>query len=131
MAARVASHTAPFRLLPEALLQVHGLLSERGPMTEAEIGSVLGLMPNATHDRVRRLVERGAIASAGLGSIEGVGIRPTRWQALRITAAPKGARRRPCLNCGRSFRSEGIHNRLCGGCGETARGLSRQFQEAS
>ena len=23
---------------------------------------------------------------------------------------------RPCLGCGRRFLSEGIHNRLCGGC---------------
>lgn len=33
-------------------------------------------------------------------------------------AKPKPARitRRACLCCGREFRSEGIHNRLCGYC---------------
>lgn len=134
MAARMPTHTAAYQPLPAALLQVHGLLSERGPMTEAEIAVALGLLATTTHDRVRRLAEKGAICGAGLAVSAGPGIPATRWQALRLAPATAardgGPRRRPCLCCGRNFQSAGIHNRLCGTCGESARGLSRQFQEA-
>lgn len=30
---------------------------------------------------------------------------------------------RPCLGCGRLFPSEGIHNRLCGSCRRSTRGV--------
>lgn len=38
--------------------------------------------------------------------------------------APKDSRARPCLRCGREFRSAGIHNRLCQSCGEFASSFS-------
>lgn len=34
---------------------------------------------------------------------------------------------RPCLRCGQSFFSEGIHNRLCGGCKSHANGLGAEM----
>ncbi len=30
---------------------------------------------------------------------------------------------RPCLGCGQPFPSEGIHNRLCGGCRRSTRSV--------
>lgn len=34
---------------------------------------------------------------------------------------------RPCLRCGSTFHSEGIHNRLCGGCKSHANALGRDM----
>jgi hypothetical protein len=131
MAARMPTHTAAYQPLPAALLQVHGLLNERGPMTERQIRDALGLMTDSTRERVRRLAQVGAIVVAGHAEITFRGIPPRLWQAVPLpTPRRAGARRRPCLCCGRNFQSAGIHNRLCGTCGEGARGLSRQFQEA-
>lgn len=39
----------------------------------------------------------------------------------------RNARERPCLCCGRNFRSEGIHNRLCTPCRAGADDLPPQF----
>ena len=39
----------------------------------------------------------------------------------------RNARDRPCLCCGRTFRSEGIHNRLCTPCRAGADDLPPQF----
>lgn len=34
---------------------------------------------------------------------------------------------RPCLRCGQTFKSEGIHNRMCDGCRAAARSLGRDM----
>lgn len=37
------------------------------------------------------------------------------YRRLAVLTTP-GARRRPCLCCGKDFQSDGPHNRLCGRC---------------
>lgn len=46
--------------------------------------------------------------------LEGPAARAIRLGTPEIVKP--GARRRPCLGCGRSFNSEGRHNRMCDPC---------------
>lgn len=63
----------------------------------ARIAGLLGRTPSACQTRMARL----GIVSAWRPSLQ---------------AARQAARVRPCMCCGRKFRSEGIHNRLCQLC---------------
>lgn len=63
---------------------------------------------------------RGFVVVDGAGASVSPGFRTPEaaidWFNQRAAAA-KPPKRRPCLCCGHSFQSEGIHDRLCNECG--------------
>ena len=95
--------------------------------TSAELADAAGMeTPQHAFRAMQRMAQGGLLRFEGdsgsrvitLADGRSTAPVPTRaaWAARRERERLPSARRRPCLRCGRDFRSEGSHNRICGPC---------------
>ena len=76
---------------------------------------------------LHQMVAEGATWSE-IGRALGLDRRMCKGRHTALTAEPpdppRPTRTRPCMRCGRSFQSEGAHNRLCDPCRDGAAGMA-------
>lgn len=93
----------------------------------ADIGAALGRSVDSISTRASTLRRRHGVTVVPRRAVNQHSMEAPITQVVLAGrgGAPartvSGRRERPCMCCGRTFLSEGAHNRLCGSCGSKSR----------
>ena len=112
------SRRAPRREFTEAE-DAYLIEAVRLGITRVEIAQALGRQRDTIMSRMALLKARGVALPAGDPANRRGRLPQGSASLATLRAVAKASRRQPraCLCCGRSFSSEGPHNRLCIRCG--------------